>query len=222
MLTLAGVIGVGKTSLAKRLAKIYHSHAYLEPVSKNPVLPLFYKGNQLVADGKRKTNPYTFLLQIYFLNIRFRMMKKAVAHKNDIMDRSIYEDRIFMKMNYNLGNTTKEEWNVYQSLLLNMMQELPYAPHSKAPDLMIYLKISLHNQLIHIKKRGRSYEQLSNNPHLLNYYSNLQKYYKQWYKNYNASPKIMINMDNYDFVNNKNDFKTIVDKINYKLAQIRK
>lgn len=149
------------------------------------------------------------------------MIKQAMQNDNNVLDRSIYEDRIFMKMNYDMGNTTKPEWEIYQGLLANMMEELPYATHKKAPDLLIYLKVSLPVELKHIKKRNRAYEQVSNNPSLLNYYKDLQKYYKRWYKNYNASPKMMIDGDKYDFINNQKDLKTIFKMIDKKLAQVR-
>ena len=217
MIVLSGTIGAGKTFLTKRLAKALGTEAFLEPVKGNPILPLFYKGNQMVADGKKKTNPYTFLLQIYFLNLRFKMIKKAMSNDNNVLDRSIYEDRLFMKMNYNMGNTTKEEWTLYKDLLTNMMQELPYAAHKKAPDLMIYLNISLKKQLVHIKKRGRPYEQISTHPNLLNYYKDLQKYYAKWYQQYDYSPKMTVNADDYD-VNQPQDLKKVIQLIKNKLV----
>lgn len=222
MIITAGVIGAGKTALAKRLSKLLGTKAFLEPVANNPILPLFYKGNQLVANGEKQTNPYTFLLQIYFLNKRFHMIKKAMSDDNNVLDRSIYEDRIFMKMNFDLGTTTQEEWDVYSDLLKNMMQELPYAAHKKAPDLMVMIHVSLETELKRIKKRGRAYEQVSTHPNLLNYYKNLQKYYAKWYQKYNYSPKLMINGDKYDFVNNKQDRKHVFNQIENKLISIGK
>lgn len=220
MIILAGTIGAGKTTLTKKLATFLNTKPFLEPVENNPILPVFYKGNHLVQEGKWKTNPYTFLLQIYFLNLRFRMIKQAMQNDNNVLDRSIYEDRLFMKMNYEMGNTTKEEWNLYSSLLKNMMEELPYAAHKKAPDLLVFLKISLPLELKHIKRRGRPYEQIDHDPSLLTYYKNLQKSYHQWYQDYDYSPKMVIDADQYDFVNNPQDLKQVLSLVQNKLKEI--
>lgn len=218
---LSGTIGAGKTELTKRLAKRLGTKAFLEPVKNNPILPLFYHGNELVSKGKWSVNPYTFELQIYFLNLRFKMIKKAMQDDDNVLDRSIYEDRLFMKMNYDLGTTHKEEWQLYSSLLSNMMEELPYAAHKKAPDLMIYIQVSLKTQLSHIKQRGRAYEQVSTHPNMLSYYKNLQHYYKRWYRSYNYSPKMMINGDEYDFVHNRDDLDDVLAQIHNKLVEVR-
>lgn len=222
MIVLCGTIGAGKTSLTGKLAKHLGTEPFYEPVKGNPILPLFYKYNKLVAEHKRKTNPYTFVLQIYFLNLRFRMIKEAMSNDNNVLDRSIYEDKLFMHMNYKLGTTTKEEWQLYKSLLANMMQELPYAAHKKAPDLLIYLKVSLKTQLKHIKERGRKYEQISNDPSLLGYYKDLRVEYKKWYQDYDYSPKMCIDGDKYDFVHNSEDAKHVLADIDKKLKQVRK
>ena len=85
------------------LSKELGTKAYYEPVEDNPVLPIFYKGNEIAAKKraageKDATNPYAYLLQTYFLNRRFAMIKEAMKNDNNILDRSIYEDEIFMKM----------------------------------------------------------------------------------------------------------------------------
>ncbi|XIF20038.1 MAG: deoxynucleoside kinase [Acetilactobacillus jinshanensis] len=188
-------------------------------MNNNPVLPLFYKGNQLVSEGKWKTNPYTFLLQIYFLNIRFKMMKQAMKENDNVLDRSIYEDRLFMKMNYDLGNTTKPEWDIYQSLLANMMEELPYAAHKKAPDLMVLIKVDYPTMLKRIEKRGRPYEQPTKNNSLTTYYKNLIKYYAVWAKHYDASPLLIIDGNQYDFMGSHHDLKIVLGKIDRALKK---
>lgn len=222
LITMSGSVGEGKTTLTKYLSQFLHTKPFYEKVAGNPILPLFYKGNKLVAEGKWKHNVYCFLLQIYFLNYRFREIKEAQKQNNNVLDRSIYEDKLFEQMNYELGNATKEEWQVYKSLLSNMLQELPLAAHTKRPDLMVYLYSSLSTQLKHIKKRNRPYEQISNNPNLLGYYKNLKKYYEQWYKSYHYSPKMKINLDKYDFVNNKQDRMKVLRMIEDKLISIGK
>ena len=98
LITASGVIGCGKSSLTKILSEDLGSKAFYEPVKDNPVLPLFYEGNKRVEEGLAKTNPYAFLLQIYFLNMRFKSIKEAMQEDNNVLDRSIYEDSIFMKI----------------------------------------------------------------------------------------------------------------------------
>ena len=95
MITLSGIIGSGKTSLTKLLSAELGSTAFYEPVDDNPVLPLFYKGNEIAAKkraagDKEATNPYAYLLQTFFLNRRFKMIKQAMREDNNILDRSIY------------------------------------------------------------------------------------------------------------------------------------
>lgn len=136
LITLSGIIGSGKSSLTGILAKELGTKAFFEPVEDNPVLPLFYKGNEIAAQKRaagdeEATNPYAYLLQTYFLNRRFKMIKEAMQDDNNILDRSIYEDELFMKMNTDLGNATNVEYQIYKSLLNNMMEELPYAAKKK-------------------------------------------------------------------------------------------
>lgn len=223
MITLSGVIGSGKTSLTRLLARELGTKAFYEPVADNPVLPLFYKGNEIAekkrqAGDKDATNPYAYLLQTFFLNRRFKMIKQAMQDDNNILDRSIYEDAIFMKMNTDLGNATQIEYDVYRSLLDNMMEELPYAAHKKKPDLMVYIKVSYDTMLKHIKQRGRKFEQVEQGPSLVVYYKNLLKYYADWIADYDVSPVYIVDADKYDFVNDIMAQDEILDGIENKLS----
>ncbi len=227
MITLSGIIGSGKSSLTEILANELGTKAYYEPVKDNPVLPLFYKGNELAAQKrangqKDATNPYAYLLQTYFLNRRFAMIKEAMQADNNILDRSIYEDEIFMKMNTEMGNATEVEYQIYKSLLANMMEELPYAAQKKSPDLMITIKVSYKTMLKRIEKRGRSYELIEKDPSLIDYYHRLLKHYDIWMKEYNASPLLIIDGDKYDFVTNLNDRIVVLEEIEDTLYQMGK
>ncbi|MEE3488567.1 MAG: deoxynucleoside kinase [Bulleidia sp.] len=212
MIIMSGTIGAGKSNLTEILSNHLGTKPFYEPVEENPILPLYY------ADMNR----YTFLLQIYFLNKRFRMIKEAMQDDNNVLDRSIYEDSLFFHMNAEKGRATKEEVMVYDDLLDNMMQELPYAAHKKAPDLLVHIDIHIDTMLKRIKMRGRPYEQIENDPSLLDYYNDLIAHYKPWYENYHYSPKIAINGDKYDFVNNMDDRKAVLDMIDNKLFELGK
>lgn len=225
LITMAGIIGAGKSSLTEILAKELGSTPYFEPVKDNPVLPLFYKGNEIAARKRKEgnkdaTNPYAFLLQIYFLNKRFAMIKKAMQDDNNVLDRSIYEDAIFMKMNADEGNATPIEWNVYESLLNNMMEELPYAAHKKRPDLMVMIDVSYQTMINRIKKRGRKFEQVEVDPSLEQYYKKLLRYYADWRDNYDQSDLLVINGDKYDFIGNLDDRNVVLDDIEERLVEL--
>ncbi|MBI0108067.1 deoxynucleoside kinase [Lactobacillus sp. W8089] len=209
MIVLSGMIGAGKSSLTTILAEHLGTQAFYEQVDDNPVLPLFY------ADPKK----YAFLLQIYFLNKRFASIKRALADDNNVLDRSIYEDSLFFHINADMGRATEQEVQVYDELLDNMMEELPYAAHKKAPDLLVHLVISYDKMLEHIKKRGRSYEQPENDSSLVSYYHNLLDRYDAWYQNYNYSPKMQINCDQLDFVDNPVDRQKVLALIDEQLKK---
>ena len=205
----AGMIGVGKTTLTAKIADHLHTKAFFEPVGENPVLPLYYK------DPKQ----YGFLLQIYFLNKRFSMIKQALSDDNNVLDRSIYEDALFTKENNAEGNISDTELDVYLKLLDNMMSDLNKLP-KKAPDLMVYSETSFETILYRIKKRGRDYEQIDNNPELKDYYCKMWSAYQDWYQEYDASPKMKIDLDKYDLEDPQN-VATVLGMIDERLAQIR-
>lgn len=225
MITLAGIIGSGKSSLTEILSRELGSIPFYEPVEDNPVLPLFYKGNELAAKKRQAgekdaTNPYAYLLQTFFLNRRFMMMKKALQSRNNILDRSIYEDAMFMRMNTEMGNATQVEYSIYQELLTNILEELNHVVPSNDYNLMILIKVSYDTMVSRIKKRGREYEQIENNPSLIDYYGRLLKYYEEFEENYNQSEMLVIDGDKFNFVENIDDRNHILDMIEMKLVDL--
>ncbi|WP_373768770.1 deoxynucleoside kinase [Weissella soli] len=194
----AGMIGVGKTTLTDLIAKHLGTKAFFEPVGEYPVLPLYY------ADPKQ----YGFLLQIYFLNKRFAMIKKALADDNNVLDRSIYEDALFTQENHREGNISDAELDVYMTLLNNMMAELE-ATDKKRPDLMVFADADFDTILYRIKKRGRDYEQFDDNDELRTYYFKMWSAYKQWFNAYDASPKMRIDLQEYDLEDPENQAKVL-------------
>lgn len=208
MIILSGTIGAGKSALTGLLAKELNSEPFYESVDNNPVLPLFYK------DPKH----YAFLLQIFFLNTRYKSIKKALVNDNNVLDRSIYEDALFFQMNADIGRATKEEVDTYYELLDSMLSSLNSIP-KKRPDLLVHIKVSYPTMLKRIKKRGREYEQIEYDPTLEDYYKRLLRYYKKWYQEYDKSPKIMINGDKYDFIASEKDKRIVLNQIKKKLAE---
>ncbi|MDT2683522.1 deoxynucleoside kinase [Enterococcus gallinarum] len=212
VIVLAGTIGAGKSSLTALLADHLGSQAFYESIDDNEVLPLFY------ADP----NKYAFLLQIYFLNKRFDSIKKALNDDNNVLDRSIYEDSLLFHLNADLGRATDTEVRVYDDLLANMLEELPYAAHKKHPDLLVHIRVSFETMLERINKRGREYEQLSFDPTLYDYYQELNLRYDQWYEEYQESPKIQIDGDQFNFVEDPEAAQKVLGMVDEALAKVRK
>lgn len=210
MIVLAGTIGAGKSSLAKALGEHLGTDVYYEAVDNNPVLDLYYQ------DPKK----YAFLLQIYFLNKRFESIKMAYTQENNVLDRSIFEDELFLTLNYKNGNVTKTELEIYQNLLSNMLEEMEGMP-KKRPDLLVYIDVSFETMLSRIAQRGRSFEQIDYQPELKAYYHQVHEEYPAWYENYDVSPKIRINGDALDFVNNTEDLEKVLTEIDKALLKLQ-
>ena len=119
-----------------------------------------------------------------------------------------------------MGNATRVEYDIYKSLLNNMMEELPYAAHKKSPDLMITIKVSYETMIKRIIKRGRDYEQIEKDPSLVDYYHRLLSHYDDWMDEYSESPLLIIDGDKYDFVADVKDRVKILETIEDKLYDL--
>lgn len=210
VLVLAGTIGAGKSSLTEMLAEELKTQAFYESVDDNKVLPLFYENPQ----------KYAFLLQIYFLNKRFDSIKRASSDNNNVLDRSIYEDSLLFHLNADLGRADETEVEVYDDLLNNMLEEIDSLSFKKRPDLLIHVKVSFDKMLERIKKRGRRFEQLEYDPSLYDYYKELNSRYDTWFEAFDICPKIQIDGDKYDFVEDEQSKIHVLQQIKEKLIEI--
>ncbi|AWN65082.1 deoxynucleoside kinase [Lactococcus lactis subsp. lactis] len=210
VLVLAGTIGAGKSSLTEMLAEELKTQAFYESVDDNKVLPLFYENPQ----------KYAFLLQIYFLNKRFDSIKRALSDNNNVLDRSIYEDSLLFHLNADLGRADETEVEVYDDLLNNMLEEIDSLSFKKRPDLLIHVKVSFDKMLERIKKRGRQFEQLEYDPSLYDYYKELNSRYDAWFEAFDICPKIQIDGDKYDFVEDEQSKIHVLQQIKEKLKEI--
>ncbi|CDG03624.1 deoxynucleoside kinase [Lactococcus lactis] len=210
VLVLAGTIGAGKSSLTEMLAEELKTQAFYESVDDNKVLPLFYENPQ----------KYAFLLQIYFLNKRFDSIKRALSDNNNVLDRSIYEDSLLFHLNADLGRADETEVEVYDDLLNNMLEEIDSLSFKKRPDLLIHVKVSFDKMLERIKKRGRQFEQLEYDPSLYDYYKELNSRYDTWFEYFDICPKIQIDGDKYDFVEDEQSKIHVLQQIKEKLKEI--
>lgn len=213
ILVIGGMIGAGKTSVAELLGGSLGTEVFYENVEDNEILPLFYTA----SEEEQRVKRYPFLLQLEFLNSRFKSIKEALHNQNNVLDRSLYEDWYFAKVNTELGRISETEFNIYEKLLNNMMEELQELP-KKSPDLMIYLQGSFETVLYRIGLRGRDFEQ---DQGLLDYYKALWEGYDNWVaKHYDASEVLIINIDKIDVVNNPADAYTVVTMVKDKLAEM--
>lgn len=199
VIVVDGVVGVGKSTLMNILTEMGYT-PFAEPVMDNPILERFY------YDRVR----WSFSLQIFFLNKRFKFIKDAVEMGNAVMDRSIYGDAIFAKLLNDNGDMTDEEFSLYEELLENMLE------HVQAPKLMIYLETSVEAAMKKIVKRGRDYEQVVER----DYWEKLNLEYRTYFDNYDISPIVKINVDGLDFENNPKDREYVLGLIRGKLAEI--
>jgi deoxyadenosine/deoxycytidine kinase len=207
VIVIGGTVGIGKTTVAEKVAKHLGTEVFYESVDDNPLLEKFY------ADQKR----WAFAIQIYFLNTRFKSIKKALKNRRNVLDRSIYEDALFATLNYEDGNMSKEELDCYLDLLNNMLEELN-SLEKKAPDLFIYLRGSFETVLHRMKLRGREYE-LSDEK-LIEYFRRLHSRYDDWVFNYyKASDVLVVDMDKYDIHNPEHE-KIILKMVDDKLASM--
>ncbi|WP_456377743.1 deoxynucleoside kinase [Lutibacter sp.] len=192
---IAGNIGAGKTTLTKLLAKHYKWEPHYESVDENPYLDDFY--------GEMER--WSFNLQVYFLNSRFRqILEIRETGKNLIQDRTIYEDaRIFAPNLHAMGLMPNRDFKNYESLF-ELMERLV-----TPPDLLIYLRASIPTLVGQIHKRGRDYE----NSISIDYLSRLNERYEAWITKYTKGKLLIIDVDNLDFVDNPEDLGYVIDKI---------
>ena len=192
---IAGNIGAGKTTLTRLLAKHYKWKAQYEDVEDNPYLDDFYN----------KMERWSFNLQVYFLNSRFRQILDIRRDKKTIIqDRTIYEDAFIFAPNLHaMGLMTNRDYENYRSLF-DLMESV-----TEAPDLLIYLRSSIPNLVDQIHKRGREYESSIS----IDYLSRLNERYEAWIDQYDKGKVIILDVDHIDFVDNPEDLGNIINKI---------
>ena len=192
---IAGNIGSGKTTLTRLLSKHYKWKPHYEDVEDNPYLDDFYN----------EMERWSFNLQVYFLNSRFRQILEIRKQgQKVIQDRTIYEDAyIFAPNLHAMGLMTNRDFENYKSLF-DLMESV-----TKGPDLLIYLRSSIPNLVKQIHKRGRDYE----NSISIEYLSRLNERYEAWITTYNKGKVIILDVDDIDFVENPEHLGEVISKI---------
>jgi deoxyadenosine/deoxycytidine kinase len=197
VITVAGTVGVGKSTFTAKLAEALEFKTSFEKVDNNPYLDKYYH------DFSR----WSFHLQIYFLAERFKEQKRMFQYGGGfIQDRSIYEDTaIFAKMNYDNGSMSLDDYETYNSLFQAMVMT-PYFPH---PDLVIYLEGNIEEVIGRIDERGRQME-LDTPPQ---YWHDLHNRYQSWVDNFTTAPLLRLNINDYDLINDADSIHFILQKI---------
>ncbi len=197
-IAIAGNIGSGKTTLTRMLATRYGWTPKYESVDFNPYLSDFYD------DMSR----WSFNLQIYFLNKRFKDVVDISKNSETIIqDRTIYEDaKIFAPNLHDMGLMSSRDFDTYSDLFDLMMSLV------KMPDLLIYLKSSIPNLVSQIQKRGREYEKTIR----IDYLTGLNERYDKWIDSYKGH-LLVIDADKYKFGNKEEDFEAVTDMIDSEL-----
>ena len=192
---IAGNIGSGKTTLTRLLSKHYNWEAKYEEVDNNPYLADFYNDMQR----------WSFNLQIFFLNQRFKgIVDIQRSNINVIQDRTIYEDaRIFAPNLHSMGLMSSRDFENYNSLFDLMLSLV------NPPDLLIYLRSSIPNLVSQIHKRGRDYESGIR----IDYLSGLNNRYEEWIASYKDSKILVIDVDENKFEDRPEDLSLVIDKI---------
>tara|TARA_B100002003_G_C14119091_1_gene538213 strand:+ start:1044 stop:1658 length:615 start_codon:yes stop_codon:yes gene_type:complete len=192
---IAGNIGSGKTTLATKLSKHYKWEAHYEDVENNPYLNDFYKEMQR----------WSFNLQVYFLNSRFRqILSIKESGKSYIQDRTIYEDAFIFAPNLHaMGLMSSRDFNNYQELF-NLMESF-----IQGPDLLIYLRASTATLVNQIQKRGRDYE----NSIRLDYLTRLNERYEAWIAEYSKGKVLIVDVDDLNFSEEEEDLGKVITKI---------
>lgn len=196
---IAGNIGAGKTTLSTKLAKHFGWEVHYEDTTDNPYLGDFYK------DMPR----WSFNLQIYFLNSRYRqVLDIRKGDKTVIQDRSIYEDaHIFAPNLHEMGLMSHRDFDNYIRLFELMTQQI------SPPDLMIYLKADISTLVSHIESRGRDYESTMS----IDYLKKLNQKYNTWIEGYTEGNLLVIDANTVDFANNPEDLGQVINQVQAEL-----
>ncbi|MFQ5570282.1 MAG: deoxynucleoside kinase [Rhodothermales bacterium] len=196
---IAGNIGAGKSSLTKVLSDYFKWQAFYEQVDDNPYLADFYE------DMRR----WSFNLQVFFLSSRFNHQREIEnAPHSVVQDRSIYEDaEIFARNLYEMSLMTERDYNNYTDLFSIMTSYL------RPPHLLVYLRASVPTLVGHIQQRGREYETTIR----IEYLQRLSGLYEDWIERYDIGPKLIVDVDELDFVNSIEDRREIIARIDSRL-----
>lgn len=191
-IVVEGPIGVGKTSLAKRLAEYSEAQTLLEKPQENPFLSRFYDD----------TARYALPTQLFFLFQRINEVRDLAQmdmfRSRTISDYLFEKDALFARL-----TLSDDEYKLYQSIYQGL------APQALAPDLVIYLQASTESLIERVRRRGYRYERAISDEYL----TRLSDGYGEFFHHYEAAPVLIVNSEHLNFVDNANDFQLLLDRI---------
>ena len=191
-IVIEGPIGVGKSSLAQRLANDFNSQLMLEEVDENPFLEQFYQRPREAA----------LSTQLFFLMHRTRQIKELrqadIFSQSKIADYLIEKDQLFAQV-----TLTPTEYELYLQVYEHMIIDAP------KPDLVVYLQAPVHTLIERIRKRGRNYERLIESSYL----EQLNEAYAEFFYHYNDTPLLIVNASDIDFIHNDRDYEQLKAQI---------
>jgi len=191
-IVVEGPIGVGKTSLARRLAHSFGSELILEQAGENPFLERFYRNPRAAA----------LQTQLFFLFQRTRQLEDIRQH--DLFDTVRVADYLLDKDRLFAGLTLdEEEFALYEQVYSRLAVDAP------VPDLVIYLQAPVDILLERIERRGIRYEQHIERAYL----ERLQEAYARFFHDYDASPLLIVNAAQADFISNELDYTQLLDQV---------
>ena len=198
--SIAGNIGVGKSTLVSLLCQQLKWEPFFEPVGDNPYLADFYSD----------MDTWSFHSQVFFLTRRLRAHHQLAQHTTSVIqDRSVYEDaEIFAQNLYLQGHIKERDYETYRELYETIIQVLP------PPDLVIYLRASVDTLMNRIERRGRDYERTITREYL----QSLNDLYEEWISNFVLCPVLAIPADDLDYVAYSGHLDLIISKVNEKLT----
>ena len=191
-IVIEGPIGVGKSSLAQRLANDYESELILEEVEENPFLEQFYQ----------KPREAALSTQLFFLMHRTRQLQNlrqgSIFSQTKIADYLIEKDQLFAQV-----TLTPKEYELYLQVYEHMIIDTP------KPDLVVYLQAPVPTLIERIRKRGRNYERFIESQYL----EQLNEAYAEFFYHYHDAPLLIVNASDIDFINNDRDYEQLKTQI---------
>lgn len=190
---IEGNIGVGKTTLASRIADQFNAHLILEHFADNPFLPKFYNDPE----------KYSFPLELSFLASRYKQLKEELVPQ-DLFKSFSVADYYFMKsLVFAASTLTGDEFNLYRQIFYIIYGSLP------KPDIFVYLHLNPEKLLENIKRRGRNYEKSISKEYL----QKIQNSYFSFFKQNPENKYLVIDVNDIDFVENESHYSKVIDTI---------
>ncbi|MCJ0567787.1 deoxynucleoside kinase [Enterococcus cecorum] len=201
MIIVSGVYSSGKTTLAKNLAKYFHSKAHIVE-SRQTDNPLYDKAKGTISCSYDED----------FLMERMKQIGEAMTEPYTVFDRSVYEDVLRMKISADLGFLDQEEAEDYFAWINKLLSKIPLDRSNEASQILLFLDLPFHDMIDRIYQVPKVKEYIMTHSFLYEYYQESHLRYREWFENYHYSEKLRINALDYDF-NNMDDVAKVAKQI---------